>query len=63
MKKYVFLVIMGISVVTISCTSDNEIQPISKSKNDYYLLQKDSDSSGIDTGGQGGTTPVKPPKP
>lgn len=65
MKKYIFIAIIAISGFTTSCTTDNDF-PTSKTNPevqefDYSLVQKDGDSIGEgDTGGQGGTTPIKP---
>ena len=62
MKKYLFIAIIAIGSLTASCTTDNDVFPISKTNSevqelDYSLSQKDGDS---DTGGQGGSTPIKP---
>lgn len=67
MKKYLFIAILAIGGFTISCTTENDF-PTSKTnievqEFDYTLMQKDGDTlnEGIgDTGGQGGTTPIKP---
>lgn len=67
MKKYIFIAIIAIGSFTTSCTSDNDLFPTKgNSENqefDYSLMQKESDTVGInegDTGGQGGSTPIKP---
>ena len=68
MKKYLFIAIAAIGGLATSCTTDNDF-PTSKTNPevqefDYTLMQKEGDTLGEgDTGGQGGTTPVKPPKP
>lgn len=65
MKKYLFVAIVAIGGLATSCTTDNDF-PTSKTNSevhefDYSLVQKDGDSIGEgDTGGQGGTTPIKP---
>lgn len=65
MKKYIFIAIIAIGGFTTSCTTDNDLFPTKvNSENqefDYSLIQKDGDSiSEGDTGGQGGSTPIKP---
>lgn len=61
MKKYALLAIIAITTCTISCNSDNEITPITEAKKTTnMLMQKVNDTTGIDTGGQGGSTPIKP---
>lgn len=68
MKKYLFIAFVALSSLTISCTTDKDF-PTSNSNTkvqefDNALMQKDGDSIGEgDTGGQGGSTPIKPPKP
>jgi len=67
MKKYLFIAIAAIGGLATSCTTDNDF-PTSKTnlevqEFDYTLMQKDGDTLGEgegDTGGQGGTTPIKP---
>ncbi len=67
MKKYLFIAIVAIGSLVTSCTADNDF-PTSKTNPevqefDYALMQKDGDTLGEsegDTGGQGGTTPIKP---
>lgn len=65
MKKYIFVAIIAISGFITSCTTDNDF-PTSKKNHDvqefdYTLMQKDGDTIGEgDTGGQGGSTPIKP---
>lgn len=67
MKKYLFTAIVAIGGLVTSCTTDNDF-PTSKTNSDvqqfdYSLVQKEGDTIGIndgDTGGQGGTTPIKP---
>lgn len=65
MKRYFYIAI--ISGFVTSCTNDSaeEFSPENKKveTSDLSFMQKDDDTLGIDTGGQGGTTPVKPPKP
>lgn len=69
MKKYLLVAAVAIGSLTVSCTADNDVFPISKSTSeiqefDYSLMQRDGDSlRNEDTGGQGGSTPIKPPKP
>lgn len=66
MKKYLVLAIIAIGSFTVSCTADNDFLPSSKSnfdnqEFDYSLIQKEGDTIGEgDTGGQGGSTPIKP---
>lgn len=67
MKKYIFIAIIAIGGFTTSCTTDNDFPTSKKSEEvpefDYTLMQKDGDTIGIDegdTGGQGGSTPIKP---
>lgn len=63
MKKYLFILIA--SGFVASCTNDHADSFSSQNKkiemNDFSEMGKDEDS--LETGGQGGTTPVKPPKP
>lgn len=63
MKKYFYIAIVAGFVA--SCTNDSGDVLLPKNKNieqtDFSALERDADS--LDTGGQGGTTPVKPPKP
>lgn len=63
MKKYVLIVIIAGFVA--SCTNDSTEEFLPQNKKietiDFSTMEKDNDS--LDTGGQGGTTPVKPPKP
>ncbi|CAM3963211.1 hypothetical protein FLCU109888_11215 [Flavobacterium cucumis] len=65
MKKYLFLAIVAIGGLATSCTTDNDF-PTSKTnlelqEFDYTLMQKDGDTLDEgDTGGQGGSTPIKP---
>lgn len=65
MKKYVFIAIIA-GFVT-SCTNDSADGLLPQNKNieqtDFSSLERDGDSIGIDTGGQGGSIPIKPPKP
>ncbi|MFT6637670.1 MAG: hypothetical protein ACJAYP_000226 [Flavobacterium sp.] len=66
MKKYLFIAIVAIAGLTTSCTTDNDVFPTSKTNPkvqefDYTLIQKEGDTLGEgDTGGQGGSTPIKP---
>ena len=68
MKKYVFIAFVALSSFAIPCTTDKDF-PTSNSnakiqKLDNTLLQKEGDTIAEgDTGGQGGSTPIKPPKP
>ena len=63
MKKYLFIAIIA-GFVT-SCTNDSVDgvvpQNIRIEKTDFSAMERNADS--LETGGQGGTTPVKPPKP
>lgn len=66
MKKYLFLAILVIGGLTTSCTTDDAMFPISKTnikfqEFDYSIVQRVGDSiEDGDTGGQGGSTPIKP---
>lgn len=66
MKKYLFIAVIAIGGFTTSCTTDNDVFPSSKANSevqefDYTSMQKDLDTlDDGDTGGQGGTTPIKP---
>lgn len=65
MKKYLFLAIVAIGGLAISCTTDNDF-PTSKTNPevqefDYTQMQKEGDTlSEGDTGGQTGNNPIKP---
>lgn len=63
MKKYLFIII--ISGFVASCTNDSAEGFLPQNKKiettDFSDMGKEGDS--LETGGQGGTTPVKPPKP
>lgn len=72
MKKYVLIAIIAGFVA--SCTNDGAEEIIPQNKNiettDFSDMQKDSDTTSntatyttTDTGGQGGSTPIKPPQP
>ena len=66
MKKYLFIAIVAIGGLTISCTADNDMFSTSNTnpKNqefDAFSMQKVNDSlSEGDTGGQTGSNPIKP---
>lgn len=61
MKKYVFLTTIALLLVSTSCDTDSETPSISTSnKTNNLHMQKENDSTEIDTGGQGGSTPIKP---
>lgn len=63
MKKYFLIAI--ISGFVTSCTNESSDLSLQQTKNsettNFSIMERDADS--LDTGGQGGTTPVKPPKP
>jgi hypothetical protein len=63
MKRYFYIAI--ITGFVASCTNDNAEEFLPQNKkieiSDFSSMEKDNDS--LDTGGQGGTTPVKPPQP
>lgn len=63
MKKYVLIVIIAGFVA--SCTNDSAEEFLPQNKNigtpDFSAMEKNIDS--LDTGGQGGSTPIKPPQP
>ena len=63
MKKYVCIAIIAGFVE--SCTNDSAEEFLPQNKkietSDFSVMEKNIDS--LDTGGQGGTTPVKPPQP
>lgn len=66
MKRYFYIAIIAGFVA--SCTNDSaeEFSPQNKKieTTDFSEMGKDDDGlDSLDTGGQGGTTPVKPPKP
>ena len=63
MKKYFYIAIIG-GFVT-SCSNDNTEEFLPQNKEEVTLEQSNMqrDSTTLETGGQGGTTPVKPPKP
>ena len=69
MKKYLLVAVVAIGSITVSCTADYDVIPVSDSNSaiqefDYSLMARDGDSlSEGDTGGQGGSTPIKPPRP
>lgn len=66
MKKYIFIAFVAIGVFTTSCTTDNYSIPETRKKLEIQefentLMQNRADSiSAGDTGGQGGSTPIKP---
>lgn len=76
MKRYFYIAI--ISGFVTSCTNDNTEEFLPQNKKiettDFSNMEKDSDTSAIantttsttnpnpDTGGQGGSIPIKPPK-
>ncbi|MEZ4853764.1 hypothetical protein [Flavobacterium sp.] len=66
MKKIKIVVIIAIGSFAVSCTADTDVVPASKSNFDtnnynYLLLQKTADSTAQgDTGGQSGSTPIRP---
>lgn len=63
MKKYLFIII--ISGFVASCTNDSTEGFLPQNKkvetSDFLQMGKNSDS--LETGGQGGSIPIKPPKP
>ncbi|WP_329804779.1 hypothetical protein [Flavobacterium facile] len=63
MKRVLYIAIIA-GFVT-SCTNDSAEEFLPQNKkietSDFSSMEKDFDS--LDTGGQGGTTPIKPPKP
>lgn len=64
MKKYFFIAI--ITGFVASCTNDNVEEFLPQNKEEVIFNQSTMlrDSTSIDdTGGQGGSTPIKPPKP
>ncbi|NHM01575.1 hypothetical protein [Flavobacterium difficile] len=63
MKRY-FYIASIVGLVT-SCTNDNTEGFLPKNKEDITLEQAtmQRDSTALETGGQGGSTPIKPPKP
>lgn len=66
MKKYLFIAIIAIGGLATSCTTDNENFETPKVNDvpkhvDYQDMVIYADTTGIiDTGGQGGSTPIKP---
>lgn len=61
MKKYFFLAFVAIVTFATSCTSENDTMQTSQNQTiDYSFFQKSNDTLVIDTGGQGGSTPIKP---
>jgi hypothetical protein len=69
MKKHVLIAIIAGFVV--SCTNDSAEEFLPQNKNiettDFSDMEKEGDitatNSTSDTGGQGGSTPIKPPRP
>lgn len=63
MKKYFFIAI--ITGFVTSCTNDSAEELLNQNRETISQEQSTTlrDTTSIDTGGQGGTTPVKPPKP
>ena len=63
MKRYFYIAIIAGFVA--SCTNDSAEEFLPQNKKiettEFSEMGKDGDS--LETGGQGGTTPVKPPKP
>lgn len=64
MKRYFYIAIIA-GFVT-SCTNDNAEGFVPQNKEEVITLEQATmqrDSTTLETGGQGGSTPVKPPKP
>ena len=61
MKRYIYIAIIAGFVA--SCTNDSVEDILPQNKNventNFSAMERDS----LDTGGQGGSTPVKPPTP